>query len=1093
MKKLLILTIFSPLTFFAQKNISRVVARDVINRGIELHDNKKYAEAIEEYEKININDTAYALAQYEIALSNMELENYKEATQILNDLLDYKIRFNFKQKVYLTLGNCYDMDKKPEEAIRVYTEGLKMYPYQHNLLYNRGITYANQKKYKEAISDYMQAVQSNVYHGNSHLALGLLAANEGLYDQALLSLLTFTWLNPDDSRTPGIVGIIERISNGSFEKEPKNIKELFGPDNYEDYNLLFENKIALQDNYKAKFSVPTAYGKQLHLFLKNNTYDKSNMDFWNQHYMPFFEKIWKAKMIDQFCMVPLIGFESADIQSAIKPRISKIRTFYDWSKTAYKEATSDQFMEFEGQKQWVSVDYKSSHLEGIGKQNDKKQPIGNYYIYHRNGLLKMLAQFGENEKPIGTWEVYNDFDGNITRRIEFTSNPDEKIQYSYYFSGEPYLKYKMIKDLEQDTVTYFYRNGTVKEKYFVKDGKKNGLYKTYYANGQLSVEMTYKMGLGEGTYTSYNSNGVKDDEFQLVNDNIHGVRKTYHSNGQLASQYNYLNGKYDGEYVTYFYDGKVQKKGAYKNGNEVGKFEEFYSNGAMSGSMLLDESGKQNGVSIEYDLDGKKYEEMEFSKGELKSITFYDKAGTAKVLATKKGKKIDYIRSYPDGKKSVEGQIVDDQRAGEWKYYDKYGNLTTLEKYKDGKLTDTLKEFFSNGQLESFSIVNNGKRDGLFQTFNIFGDLVSEGYYTEGDYDNQWIGYYPDGSFSYKNFYVQGTKQGYQISYDVEGKLDGMDEYDNGRIIAHTQFDTTENILSQMGEYNGEIQLKDPTNTYVKFIGNYKNGSADGNFKWFTINNVLTCEGNYKNGERDGTWKWFNQDGKLTRESNYVNANMNGVDKNYHDNGTLESEITYVNGDRQGKFTYYSENGKVVISGENLDDKRHGEVKYFDLNGSLMMIRYYNYGIFTSYSYLNAEGKTVKPVELAGNEMKVACYYKTGKKSMEHTRKNGLIEGHYVTYHENGKTWEDENYLHGEQHGKSFEYNEQGKKTKEADYQKGELHGKLLEYNNAGVLVYEANYRFGELHGEAKEYNAAGKLTRIITYYGDIAVKIQKF
>ena len=50
-----------------------------------------------------------------------------------------------------------------------------------------------------------------------------------------------------------------------------------------------------------------------------------------------------------------------------------------------------------------------------------------------------------------------------------------------------------------------------------------------------------------------------------------------------------------------------------------------------------------------------------------------------------------------------------------------------------------------------------------------------------------------------------------------------------------------------------------------------------------------------------------------------------------------------------------------------------------------------------------------------------------------------------------------------------------------------------MEYNNAGVLVYEANYRFGELHGEAKEYNAAGKLTRIITYYGDIAVKIQQF
>ena len=1093
MRKLLILTLLFPLTIFAQRNVSRVVSRDVIERGIKLHDDKKYAQAIEEYEKVNINDTAYALAQYEIALSQMQLENYHQAAQILNELLEYKIRFNFKHTVYLTLGNCYDMNKKPEEAIRVYTEGLKLHPYQHNLLYNRGIAYANQNKYKEAISDYKQAIQGNVYHANSHLALGFLAAHEGLYNQAMLSLLTFLWLAPDDPRAGEVTGILERIANGSFEKEPKNIKELLGPDNYEDYNLLFENKIALQDNYKTKFTLPTAYAKQLHLFLKNNTYDKSNMDFWNQHYMPFFEKIWKEKMIDQFCMVPLTSISNEEVQSKVKSKMSAIKAFYEWSKTAYKEATSNQFMEFEGKTQWVNVDYKASHLEGIGIQNDKKQIIGNYLIYHKNGQLKMRAQFGEDQKEIGTWEVYNDFDGKITRKVGFTSNPKEKMQYSYYSSGELYLKYRMVGDLEQDTVTYYYRNGTIKEQYLIKDAKKNGFYKTYYSNGQLELEMNYKMGVADGNYIAYNSNGAKEDEFQLVNDNIQGIRKRYHTNGQLASQYNYVNGKYDGEYTTYFYDGKVEKKGSYKNGNENGKFEEFFSNGTISASMMLDESGKQNGINMLYDLDGKKYEEMEFSKGELKSITYFDKAGTSKVIAEKKGKKIDYIRSYPSGKKSIEGQIVDNERVGEWKYFDKYGNITTIEKYKDGKLTDTLKEFFSNGQLQSFSVVKDGKRDGLFQVFNIFGDLESEGYYSDGEYDSQWIGYYSDGSFSYKNFYVQGRKQGYQLSYDVNGKSDRIDEYDEGLIISHTEFDTTDHILSQMGEYNGEIQLKDPTNSYVVFIGNYKNGTADGPFKWYTIGNVLTCEGNYKNGERDGAWKWYTKEGKLSRESKYVNANMDGIDKNYHENGTVESEITYVNGDRQGKFTHYSENGKIVVSGQNMDNKRHGEVKYFDVNGSLMMVRNYDDGIFVSYSYMNAEGKMVKPVELDGNEMKVVTYYKTGKKSMEHARKNGLIEGHYLTYHENGKLWEDEIYEHGEENGKSVEYNELGKKIKDVNYLKGELHGKYLKYNDAGILIYEANYRFGELNGDVKEYNAAGKLIRITTYYGDIAIKVQKF
>jgi len=177
MKTYLLLIAFLPIGILAQKNLTNENSADLLKKGIELFDKESYEEAITLFSKVNINDTNYAVAQYETALSHINLEKYVVAQGILKDLLDYPIKYNFKQKVYMQLGNAYDLNKQHEEALAIYTEGLKYYPHQHNLLYNRGICYESLKEFDKAIADYQAAILGNIYHSNSHLRLGIVATN----------------------------------------------------------------------------------------------------------------------------------------------------------------------------------------------------------------------------------------------------------------------------------------------------------------------------------------------------------------------------------------------------------------------------------------------------------------------------------------------------------------------------------------------------------------------------------------------------------------------------------------------------------------------------------------------------------------------------------------------------------------------------------------------------------------------------------------------------------------------------------------------------------------------------------------------------
>ena len=97
---------------------------------------------------------------------------------------------------------------------------------------------------------------------------------------------------------------------------------------------------------------------------------------------------------------------------------------------------------------------------------------------------------------------------------------------------------KIYLDEEKEVKT------TLKEEYFICDGKKEGLNKLYWSDGQLLSKVNY------------------------IDGKMNGIYESYWRDGQLLSKVNYIDGKMDGIYESYYYDGQLREKVNYVNGVE---------------------------------------------------------------------------------------------------------------------------------------------------------------------------------------------------------------------------------------------------------------------------------------------------------------------------------------------------------------------------------------------------------------------------------------------------------------------------------------------------------------------------------------------
>jgi antitoxin component YwqK of YwqJK toxin-antitoxin module len=149
-----------------------------------------------------------------------------------------------------------------------------------------------------------------------------------------------------------------------------------------------------------------------------------------------------------------------------------------------------------------------------------------------------------------------------------------------------------------------------------------------------------KLKIKEGLYTLYYPKYIKAEEGYYHHNKMNGVWRTWYSNGQLKDS------------------------GLLHNNQLVGIWKKWNENGSLLWSCTYKE---------------------EISPMQQKTIALLSDKNSGSLYGIKEG---SYESWYLNGRKESSGTYKDDNIEGEWRWYHGNGSLSTIETYKEGKLTE---------------------------------------------------------------------------------------------------------------------------------------------------------------------------------------------------------------------------------------------------------------------------------------------------------------------------------------------------------------------------------------------------------------------
>jgi len=191
MKKIILFTLLHlfSISLIAQTNKEK--ALELGKEAIKIMDEGKIDESIKLLEQGKKLDTENYIYPYEIAYAHTLREEYEEAIKILEKLKKYK---SINNQVFQMSGNCYDYLGNPNQAMKEYDEGLKMFPNSGNLYLEKGNIFVYQEKYDEAIQNFEKGIKVEPEFPSNYYRLAKLFLNSNdklsglIYGELFLNL-----------------------------------------------------------------------------------------------------------------------------------------------------------------------------------------------------------------------------------------------------------------------------------------------------------------------------------------------------------------------------------------------------------------------------------------------------------------------------------------------------------------------------------------------------------------------------------------------------------------------------------------------------------------------------------------------------------------------------------------------------------------------------------------------------------------------------------------------------------------------------------------------------------------------------------------
>jgi len=1082
-KNLLVLILVSVGFTLSAQNYSAENSLKFIVKGIEYHKDGKYSSAIKEYEKVHRNDTNYAIALYEISLSYVEKEDYERAIETCEKGLAEKS--DYDNAFYTTMGTAYSESKKYDKAVETYSRGLKQFPKNSSLKYNKAVALLRAKKYEEGLNLVYENIRENPFHTNSHFLLGNICADRELHSQAILAYNMALIVGDGEELDLARLQYIDGYLNGAMDGDDEYEDIDFLGQGYEDLDELVSNKVAVASKYTTPSKLEFPIIKQTHFLLSSLDEVSSTDGFWNEYYAPFFKKIIDEGQFGgySYYLVRSGNGSVASITKQYSKKASEVQRFKTWFANGF----ADNFGKREVDGKVKQYHYSEDYLVAIGDYEDEEY-IGDWEFFYNNGALSRVGSFKDNEKQ-GVWKSY--YNNGVLKNSYTYIDGEPNGPFSEYNNKGILTREGNFKDaLYEGPIKYYFETGGLEKMQEFKKGVLDGKLEYYFKNGEKSVEATVEEGSFEGDIIFYGVNGQKTQQKPYVNDELNGLKKTWYMNGKIRSEINYKDDKLDGSYVLYYKNGQIQEERKYSEGSIIGKTTSYHENGKVKSEEEYDESGKENGVSTSYFDNGDVFSKKTFKKGILSDYVFYDKEGNELSKGSKSGKTIDYVRYDENGYLYSKGKYLRGEQDGEWSYY--YAGLEVpMNKlnYTEGKQNGTQQYFYSNGQLRKEYDVKDGNTEGELVEY-LLGDediVTYSGFYEDDEPIGEFVTKNALEKITKKSYYKVGVMHGWQEYYTEKGMLASESYFNENTFYGTVYYDSLGNVRDSVWLKNGTGEFRDSyADGSKRFIGNYKNGEADGSFTWYFPNGKVRTKGQYVNGEKNGEWLNYYESGKLKYKYTYNYGDLEGKYFNYYEDGTVEIEANYKYGEKEGAYTRYFWNGKKRIESFYKNDELNGECKYYVPTGDLAIIRTYIEDILVSYSYMGKDNKPVKAIPVTGKKQTVQAFFANGTKSVEYTLESNEYTGNFSWYYPTGKVYRSSNYKSGLLDGKMEAFAPSGYTLYTWTYKSDEANGLCIDYHpKSGKLKSKYNYYMGDREGKALVYDQNGNLKSTRYYFND--------
>jgi antitoxin component YwqK of YwqJK toxin-antitoxin module len=357
--------------------------------------------------------------------------------------------------------------------------------------------------------------------------------------------------------------------------------------------------------------------------------------------------------------------------------------------------------------------------------------------------------------------------------------------------------------------------------------------------------------------------------------------KLIYGKGGLIAEGNFIKGVPDGRWIHYRRDDYFKSK--------LKKSEITYSHGKLDGEYLIySEDGDKNNLQIKriYKLNLPIYEKIrsdqetnyDYINESERKQTYTRKDSLGKILQTYCTIKINYQREYHEALWYYDGYYMNKinrdsssyslgegyyskgARIGEWKFYNKKGELVRTQNYP--KKIEEKQQFIiyqNDGRIKISGSMSNYKRYGLWYYFYEDKLEYQESYDINGERLFQ-IRNSSLGSMVYTP-YKKNKVHGQKIKYNDIGRITSIENYENGILNGKSTFYNEDGTISREINYINSREFsasrgKDRTYYHDGFMSGYYIGLSYGT-------NKKMYEGELWNGYNIGVWIYYEDNGSF--------------------------------------------------------------------------------------------------------------------------------------------------------------------------------------------------------------------------------------